>query len=168
MKAVNIIWDTDGDKKILKGLPKEMEIPKDIDVDDIEDYLSDETGYCHFGYQLEESYHGEFKERIINAIRETAGEYLKWGEHKSLISFCCCLGAFEGMVFSGELPDDMLTEFDNTDFVVIVEKDWLFDVMKSEGVDDPQYYLENEYDSDDSEVWFEKAAHDGKIAALLF
>lgn len=57
MKAVNIMWDTDGDKDILNELPKEMELPQDIDADEIGDYLSDETGYCHFGYQLEESYY---------------------------------------------------------------------------------------------------------------
>ena len=53
MKAVNIMWDTDGDKEILNELPKEIELPQDIDADEIEDYLSDETGYCHFGYQLD-------------------------------------------------------------------------------------------------------------------
>lgn len=54
MKATNIKWDTDGDKKILKTLPKEMEIPSGMyDLDDISDYLSDETGFCHDGFCME-------------------------------------------------------------------------------------------------------------------
>lgn len=51
MKATNIKWDTDGENI---NLPKEIEIPKDmIDEDEISDYLSDITGFCHFGFELE-------------------------------------------------------------------------------------------------------------------
>lgn len=61
MKAVNIKWDTDGDKELLSSLPTEVELPyeltgdseEDIDYDGIDDYLSDEVGFCHFGYELE-------------------------------------------------------------------------------------------------------------------
>ena len=65
------------------------------------------------------------------------------------------------------LPD-VLDELENTQFIVIVEKDWLFDLMKADGISDPQYYLENEYDGDDSMEWFTQAAALGKIAALVF
>lgn len=57
MKAVNIEWDTDGDMTLLESLPKEIEIPEDIedeDEDEISDYLTDETGFCHFGFEIEE------------------------------------------------------------------------------------------------------------------
>ena len=41
MRATNIKWDTDGDMEVLKQLPTEMEIPKDItDEKEISDYLS--------------------------------------------------------------------------------------------------------------------------------
>ena len=53
MKAVNIKWDTDNDKDLLKTLPTEMEIPDDLSEDEVSDWLSDQTGYCHFGYELE-------------------------------------------------------------------------------------------------------------------
>lgn len=54
MKAKNIKWDTDGDKKLFKELPAEIEIPKGmIDADEISDYLSDTTGFCHDGFVLE-------------------------------------------------------------------------------------------------------------------
>lgn len=61
MKAVNIQWDTDGDEEVLSELPTEIEIPKelikDVDPDDycdkISDFISNQTGFCHFGFDLE-------------------------------------------------------------------------------------------------------------------
>lgn len=54
MKAINIKWDTDGDMEMLKQLPKEMEIPEDMtDEDEISNYLSDQTGFCHYGFDLD-------------------------------------------------------------------------------------------------------------------
>ena len=62
MKVVKIKWDTDGDMKILKSLPKEIDITDEFDVndyedeeqllDDISDWLSDTYGYCHFGFEI--------------------------------------------------------------------------------------------------------------------
>ena len=52
MKAINILWDTDGEEV---NLPNEIEIPDWIDEDDddeISDYLSDVTGFCHFGFEI--------------------------------------------------------------------------------------------------------------------
>lgn len=57
MKTFNIEWDTDGDKNVLKSLPKEMDIPEWLegaDEDKIADYLSDETGFCVFGFEIED------------------------------------------------------------------------------------------------------------------
>lgn len=54
MKAINIQWDVD-DEKDLEFLPTEIEIPDDINVEDddeISDYLSDVTGFCHKGFIL--------------------------------------------------------------------------------------------------------------------
>lgn len=54
MKAINIKWDTDGDMEVLSGLPTEIAIPDNMtDEEEISDYLSDETGYCHFEFVLE-------------------------------------------------------------------------------------------------------------------
>lgn len=64
IKITNIKWDTDGDMKILKSLPKEIDITDEFDVndyeddedkllDDISDWLSDTYGYCHFGFEIE-------------------------------------------------------------------------------------------------------------------
>ena len=52
MKAINILWDTDGEEV---NLPNEIEIPDWVDKEDddeISDYLSDTTGFCHFGFKL--------------------------------------------------------------------------------------------------------------------
>lgn len=56
MKATNIQWDADCDE-----LPTEIEIPKDfisengeVDEDAVSDYISDETGFCHYGFEIEE------------------------------------------------------------------------------------------------------------------
>lgn len=55
MKAVNIKWDTDGDMELLEELPTEIEIPEGMtDEEEISDYISDETGFCHNGYVLED------------------------------------------------------------------------------------------------------------------
>lgn len=53
MKVLNIKWDTDGDMELLEQLPTEMDIPEGImDEEEISDYLTDETGFCHYGFEL--------------------------------------------------------------------------------------------------------------------
>lgn len=52
MKVVNIKWDTDGDLELLQELPKEIEIPEHFIDEEISDYISDVTGFCHYGFEL--------------------------------------------------------------------------------------------------------------------
>ena len=53
MKATNIEWDVDYEEQ-LKDLPTEIEISNGMtDEEEISDYLSDVTGYCHEGFCLE-------------------------------------------------------------------------------------------------------------------
>ena len=58
MKAVNIKWDTDGDMEVFDELPTEIEIPdylvtdEDDLLDDVSDWLSNEIGFCHDGFEL--------------------------------------------------------------------------------------------------------------------
>jgi hypothetical protein len=60
MRAVNIDWDVsdyEGKEReeVLSELPEEIEIPDEVtDEDEISDYLSDSTGFCHYGFELEE------------------------------------------------------------------------------------------------------------------
>lgn len=53
-KVVNIEWDVDN-KSDLKRLPTEIPLPDDIDPDDddeVSDYISDLTGFCHTGFEV--------------------------------------------------------------------------------------------------------------------
>ena len=55
MKAINIKWDIDdfeGALDELQMLPNEIDIPKDLTEDDISDYISEVTGFCHKGFEL--------------------------------------------------------------------------------------------------------------------
>ena len=50
--AINIQWDVD-DNEDLEHLPQKVKIPKGMtDDDEISDYLSDLTGFCHYGFSL--------------------------------------------------------------------------------------------------------------------
>lgn len=52
LKAINIIWDTDGENI---SLPTEIDIPEGItDEEEISDYISNKTGFCHCGFELVE------------------------------------------------------------------------------------------------------------------
>lgn len=51
LMATNIKWDMDDDDNT--EVPETMEIPEDMeDEDEISDYLSEQTGYCHKGFDL--------------------------------------------------------------------------------------------------------------------
>ena len=75
MKATKIIWDIDmndvldqleemsiddlikiiGNERLnaIMSLPNEIEIPEDLEDDDeISDYFSDVTGFCHKGFEI--------------------------------------------------------------------------------------------------------------------
>ena len=52
IRAFNIKYDTDGNKKIAAKLPKELifEVDDDFDADEeLADLISDNTGFCIFG-----------------------------------------------------------------------------------------------------------------------
>jgi hypothetical protein len=48
-KCTNIQWDTDEDQEIFDSLPQELTFQVEDD-DDLSDLISDETGFCHFGF----------------------------------------------------------------------------------------------------------------------
>ena len=59
MKIINILYDVDSEED-KQFLPNEIEIPAEmidengeVDEDVISDYISDVTGYCHFGFNIE-------------------------------------------------------------------------------------------------------------------
>lgn len=74
LKAINIKWDTDGDMEVLKELPTELIIPDDLEelykrkedreyaLEEIADWLSEDTGFCHDGFEIEKVITKEFVE----------------------------------------------------------------------------------------------------------
>ena len=85
LKAINIKWDTDGDMEVLNELPTEMIIPNELEelykkdreyaLEEISDWLSDETGFCHAGFEVvkeitEESVENDLYD-FFNDIMET-------------------------------------------------------------------------------------------------
>lgn len=62
LKAINIMWNPDGDSEIFENLPREMLIPDELEImyekdkeyalEEISDWLSDETGFCHDGFEV--------------------------------------------------------------------------------------------------------------------
>ena len=62
LKAINIKWDTDGDEEVLQDLPTEMIVPdyledwynsdREYAMEEISDWLSDEVGFCHDGFEI--------------------------------------------------------------------------------------------------------------------
>lgn len=58
--AYDIKWDTDGDKDVFDNLPSEVNIPEEmVDNEEISDYVSDETGFCHAGFKLGVRFRGQ-------------------------------------------------------------------------------------------------------------
>ena len=49
--AEDIEWETDNEEE-LKNLPKSIEIPEDIEAEEIERYLSDKTGFLHKSFKI--------------------------------------------------------------------------------------------------------------------
>ena len=63
LKVINIKWDTDGDKEVFNNLATEMIVPDELEemykkdkefaLEEISDWLSDETGFCHGTFEIE-------------------------------------------------------------------------------------------------------------------
>lgn len=54
MKATDILWVVDNEED-LEYLPTEIEIPDGMEYkEEIADYISDVTGFCHKGFVLED------------------------------------------------------------------------------------------------------------------
>lgn len=53
--AINIQWDIDWDVDVENvNLPDRVEIPFNVSFDEIENMLSDEYGFCVFGFDIEQ------------------------------------------------------------------------------------------------------------------
>lgn len=87
LKAINIKWDTDGDEKVLQDLPTEMIIPNELEelykkdreyaLEEISDWLSDETGFCHNGFEVVKVI---TKESVENELYDFFNDKMETGE----------------------------------------------------------------------------------------
>lgn len=75
MKAINIQWDVDNMEE-LADLPEEIEIPDGMTDDEkISDYISDFTGFCHKGFEIEmEASTENFIEVLKSGIKKAVSE----------------------------------------------------------------------------------------------
>ena len=87
LKAINIKWDTDGDKEVFNELPTEMIIPNELEemykkdkefaLEEISDWLSDETDFCHDGFEIEREI---TKESVENDLYDFFNNKMKTGD----------------------------------------------------------------------------------------
>lgn len=101
------------------------------------------------------------RERVLEGISPYVDFYL----HRDLISFCVDSECFED---AEEMEENENAAADFNEVIVIVEKQWLFDQMRREGVANPLLYLQEEYVSGDSYEWFIEAKAAGKVVLVGF
>ena len=87
LKAINIKWDTDGDMEVFNDLPTEMIVPDELEemykkdkefaLEEISDWLSDETGFCHDGFEIEKVI---AKESVENDLYDFFNDQMETGE----------------------------------------------------------------------------------------
>lgn len=103
----------------------------------------------------------------MNKVREKVladmKPYLEFAQHKDLIAI-----TIGSEYFTYDCETDMELEADFTEVIAVIEKDWLFETMSEDNIDDPLSYLQNDYTWDDSFVWFEDAKIEGKIISVEF
>lgn len=87
LKAINIKWDTDGDKEVFNELPTEMIIPDELEemykkdkeyaLEEISDWFSDEIGFCHGGFEIVKEI---TKESVEDELYDFFSDKMKTGD----------------------------------------------------------------------------------------
>lgn len=87
LKAINIKWDIDGDKEVFNELPTEMIVPNELEemykkdkefaLEEISDWLSDETGFCHSGFEIE---NGITRQSVENELYDFFNDKMETGD----------------------------------------------------------------------------------------
>lgn len=105
------------------------------------------------------------RERILKEVVEA--KYQDYEKHRDLISFCVCDGYFG---YNADTDEEEESDFDEV--IVIVEKDWLFSLIKRDNDfktdNEARKFLQEEYTSDDSITWYEEAILANKIVMVDF
>lgn len=87
LKAINIKWDTDRDMEVLNELPTEMVIPYELEelykndkeyvLEEISDWLSEEIGFCHDGFEIQREI---TKESVENELYDFFNDKMETGD----------------------------------------------------------------------------------------
>lgn len=87
LKAINIKWDTEGDKEVFNALPTKMIVPDELEeiykkdrefaLEEISDWLSNETGFCHAGFEIEKVI---TKESVENDLYDFFNDRMETGD----------------------------------------------------------------------------------------
>lgn len=103
MKATNINWDVDNEED-LETLPTEIELPKGMtNEDEISDYISDKTGFCHLGFVLENE-----DEKAIELIKNNEKETLTLYDMRLTFSLDLGLKDINSIAKSAGIHEKML------------------------------------------------------------
>ncbi len=101
------------------------------------------------------------KEWNINTIRNIVKNncYLQFGDHEDLKALCVCPYA----------EDESFYNPDYQELTFIVPTNWLKETaMEMFEVDNLDYWLQNEYTTDESELIFEKALNKRQVVMVDF
>lgn len=105
------------------------------------------------------------RERILKEVAEF--KYQDYEKYRDLISFCVCDGYFD---YNADTNEEEESDFDEV--IVVVEKDWLFDLIKRQNDFKMDYevrsFIQEEYTSDDSSTWYEEAILAHKVVMIDF
>lgn len=115
--------------------------------------------------EMEWWYINKVRERILKEVSEA--KYQDYEKHRDLISFCVCDGYFG---YNADTDEEEESDFD--EIIVVVEKDWLFDLIKRtedfRTDDEVLKFLQEEYTSNDSSIWYCDALRERKVIMVDF
>ena len=101
----------------------------------------------------------QVRKRILDTIKP----YEDFAKCKDLVVF-----TIGSDYVNTDYENDGYLETDFDEIIVAVEKEWLFNIMLKDDIENPLEYLQYEYTWDDSYEWFLQAQNDGKIAVIEF
>ena len=105
------------------------------------------------------------RERILREVAYFG--YKGFEKHKDFIAFCV-----SDECFCYNPDTDKEEESDFCEIIVIVERDWLFNLIKKENGfksnKEARRFLQEEYTSEDSKEWYDLALLENKIVMVSF
>lgn len=90
--------------------------------------------------------------------------YTQWSDHNDMINITVPVECFL------DIEEQEREGFDPgfNELMVIIEKDYLYGMMRRQGIADPHKYLVEDYSSDDAISWYDEALNDHKIVMVTF